>query len=364
MSDAATDVDTETDGKDTSATLRKMLRPAKGARGVADLSLERVTDEVFRKTAKSLLKLDLVVDEFSVTRKTFPDAWAGRPKVCLNMSTTNEAGVMGMVILDGALIDGLIEQQLLGHVAKAPRADRPVTRIDAELSRRFITEILKAYSATLKDDANAGSVCGFSGPVMETDLASLKLTMTASAYSVLSVFVDLGPGQKSGQAQFWFPVTQSAVRENNQSRDPVWEDTIRSRISGASLNVRAFLPPIKLPLSLVMNLKEGEFLPVPLETLARARLKDVSGNQIATGRIGQLNGARAFRVETSKLSTGAATMAATGLGSAASPLISDGGKAMPDPAAEQPSPADLPDLPELPSVAELQAQQNEPATEA
>ncbi len=360
MSDAATEVEQSSDGKDTSATLRKMLRPAKGVRGAADLSLERVTDEVFRKTAKSLLKLDLVVDEFSVTRKSFSDAWAGRPKICLNMSTTNDAGEIGMFILDGALIDGLIEQQLLGHVAKAPRADRPVTRIDAELSRRFITAILKAYSATLAAEPSAQAVCGFSGPVMETDLAALKLTMTAPSYSVLCVFLDLGPGQKSGQAQIWFPVTQQQSDDDTPARDPVWEATIKKRISSARLEVRAMLPPIKVPLSFVMNLKEGEFLPVPLETLSRAVLKDVSGNPVASGRIGQLNGSRAFRVDSSNLSS---ALPAAPKPYAPPPQPELPQASQPTPEAEPEVDAAPSDLPDLPSLADLQTQQDEAVAE-
>ncbi|MEM9434956.1 MAG: FliM/FliN family flagellar motor switch protein [Pseudomonadota bacterium] len=347
MSTDATSTENVALGDDVGATLRKMLRPSQGTLGAANTALERETDEIFRKTAKNSLKLDLVVDEFSIARKNLNDALAGRPQIGLSMMTSADDGRLGMFVFDGALIDGLIEQQLLGYVARAPRVDRPVTRIDAELSRGFASAILKAYSQKLKDDPSAKDICGFASPVMETDMSALKLVMVAPAYTVLSVFLDLGPGQKTGTAQIWFPVSEVSPKEDRPMRDAVWAQAIEHRVREAPIEARTYLPPLKVSLATFVSLKPGGTIPVPVENLNKAVLRDVKGNQLATGRLGQLSGSRAFRVETCVMQGGAAAISEADAEPAAAGL-SSGLAALAE--IEATPGAQAPPLPDLPAI--------------
>ncbi|NNK77069.1 MAG: FliM/FliN family flagellar motor switch protein [Litoreibacter sp.] len=281
---------------DPGATLRKKLKPRTLARGPCCDVLEAEGPGIFRKTAKSLLKLDLVVGSSGAKRLPAAAALADLPDPCLPMIVTAPGERLGLFVLDGALVDGLIEQQLLGYVARAPRVERPVTRIDAELSRGFVAAILKSLTVELVEEPRARAVCGFATPVMETDRATLDLAMTAPAYDVLSLSLDLGPGQKQAEAQLWFPEDTDPDAETQADGPTGWQAQMRENVMAAPLCVEARLPSLPISIAEFAGLQIGSILPLPAEALREAELVDAVGNQVARGKLGQLNGNRAFRI--------------------------------------------------------------------
>ncbi|MFY0691862.1 MAG: FliM/FliN family flagellar motor switch protein [Paracoccaceae bacterium] len=283
---------------DPSAALRKKLKPRTLARGPCCDVLEEESPGLFRKTAKSLLKLDLVVEDCRAKRLPPEAALAAMPEPCLPMLITASGDRMGLFVLDGDLVDGLIEQQLLGYVARAPRIDRPVTRIDGELSRGFVAALLKSLNADLAEDPRAEAVCGFATPVMETDRATLELALSAPAYDVLDLTLDLGGGQKKAQAQLWFPDAGDLDATPGAGYPAAWQQQMRESVLSAPIRVEARLPPVPISIADFAGLRVGVTLPLPGNILQQAMLVDVAGNEVATGRLGQLNGVRAFRIAT------------------------------------------------------------------
>lgn len=78
--------------------------------------------------------MDIKTDELKGHQELAPKALDEMPDIALPFLLTTASKGAALFVLDGVLIDGLIEQQLLGEVMPTERLDRLVTSIDAGLS--------------------------------------------------------------------------------------------------------------------------------------------------------------------------------------------------------------------------------------
>lgn len=271
--------------------LALMVRPFKPERGVSHILLEDLADALFRGPAKTGHDIDLLVRDAQAQCLPQAKALAQIPDISVPILLEGPKESKGLIIFDGALVDGLIEQQTLGRISSAPRVDRPVTAIDAALSAGFATSVITQLSNLCSGRHDAAALAGFTCGEPQTDRAALSLLMSRKSYDVLRLTLDLGPGLKTGQAQLMFPAAPRAKRapvKINPKMVAVLQDS--------PLQLQVYLPPVRLSVKTMLGLTKDSTISLPDNILASARLEVANKMILGQGRLGQLNGNRAIRL--------------------------------------------------------------------
>ena len=277
------------------SVLRKKLRPRAPSRAPCHGPLERHADEVFRKSAKIGFDLNVEIPDISVLRVKTAAAMESLPEIAVTMLLSSADGEFGLCVINGEMNDGLIEQQTLGRIAKAPRGDRAVTQIDAALCEGFIRKVLQTLESDLAATPQASSVLGYVCDKAQFDREELALTLTAEQMDVLKVSVDMGPGVKTGVIEFWFPAKGAIISAEGVISNPVGPK-LMPHVLDVEVGVKAMLDPVPIALGKMMDLKVGDIVEIPREALVSARIMDQRGVLITRARLGQLNGRRAARI--------------------------------------------------------------------
>lgn len=276
------------------SVLRKKLRPRQPERGRSHGALERRADEMFRKSAKNGMALDLLVPSASVEPMSRADAFAQIPEVAAWYLLSDGGEALGFAIMDGTLLDAVIEFETLGRVTSSARGDRPVTRIDGRVGQRLLDLGLNALAGMIADAPELDLKNPFRVLRQEFDRPTLDLILDLPSYTVMKVDLDMGPGGKTGHVQIWLP---GAGKPSNRAkadapRNPLVEDLLPE--INTSLETR--IKGIRVPLSTIARLSEGTEIKLPADALSRVLLVEPSGKEVLSARLGQLNGARALRV--------------------------------------------------------------------
>lgn len=275
-----------------------MVRRKVLAGGKCHKALAECADVMFRNPAKTVHGIDVVVGEIAVDRLAPAQGLESLPEDCVLHVLEGPDGCRGLSVMQAVLVDGVIEQQTLGRVSSAPRIPRAITRIDTALSEPFIASALAHLDELASTRPDGAGLCGFRIKGAEMDLAALSLILDDAAYDRLRVTLDFGPGLKSGQIHLWFPARDDQGEQPTQARrtgpPPPHLTTVLGK---APVRLSVSLGTIPVTLKQIINLSEDTILPLPADSFSAAELCDRNGMPIARGRLGQLAGHRAIRVE-------------------------------------------------------------------
>ncbi|MDA8747490.1 FliM/FliN family flagellar motor switch protein [Litoreibacter sp.] len=272
----------------TGDILRKKMRPRRSAVGPCFAWWSAEVDRVMRKVCKSALQMDVKIGELKGRQATAPQALDEMPNVALPFLLGAANNTAALFVLDGLLIDGLIEQKLLGEVLPTQRLDRPVTSIDAGLSDGFVRATLTGIVAEA-----SGQFTGLHVDRVEQDRAALRLSLGEGLYDILEAEIDMGPGVKTGRFEIWLPAVSTSKSRSAKSRaNPLMSDLLQS----CEVDLEAWLVGCESTAQGLMNLEVGSVLVVARSALTSVEIKDCDGRPFAQARLGQLNGARAVRL--------------------------------------------------------------------
>ena len=217
-----------------------------------------------------------------------PEELINMAEVSLPFLTAGPDGAAGLFVLDGPMIDGLIEQQLLGKVLPTERLKRPVTTIDAGLSEGFVRVLLSRLT-----DANVDQLTGFDPVGPQQDRASLRLSLGEGRYDIIRASVDMGPGIKTGGFEVWVP---SQLQGPGQLSASKTNPDMVALLSECEIELGSKIEGCTTTAQVLMDMEEGTLLSFSKRALASVALTDCKGQVIARGRLGQLNGDRALRM--------------------------------------------------------------------
>lgn len=260
-----------------------------------------------RQLFKITMGLDVKVSGLEGHQVYAPEALLEMPEVSLPFLMGGTDGTMGLFLLDGPLIDGLIEQQLLGKVLPTERLERPVTSIDAGLSEGFVRALMTRITGPAPKQ-----ISGFTPQGSQQDRPALRLALGDGRYDVIEATLDMGPGIKTGRFEIWVPALSDgqallSAKETNPEMLEILLDCeveLGTRIEGCTTTAQK-----------LMEMEPDKLLVFPKSALTEVALTDCKGQTIARGRLGQLNGERALRImELSKVFGDRAVAADPGLG--------------------------------------------------
>ncbi|MDJ0823548.1 MAG: FliM/FliN family flagellar motor switch protein [Paracoccaceae bacterium] len=204
-------------------------------------------------------------------------------------------GALGLVTIDREVMTGVIEVQTILQVTQMPADDRPLTATDAAMMAPLIDGTLERFVANLGEDPLRPQLEGYSFGAMVEDARAASLLLEASSYRLFRVEADLALGRRKGVIQFIFPDRDlDRWSDAGEGQGAAGPHEARMKLLPARLDT--VLGRINLPLNEARGLKPGDILPLPAGVMDGLELIAAEGKVIARGRLGQINGMRAVRL--------------------------------------------------------------------
>lgn len=240
----------------------------------------------------------LVLGVRAVTRQMLDHAGliAEAPDDALLLLLDGPDGAVGVMMLDPATIAAVIEMQTMGQVLARPLRDRPLTRTDAAMAAPLVDGVLRRFSRNMADQPDSYWTSGFQFGAMIDDRRSLGLALLAADYHLFRMELDLGSALRQGVLNLALPVRANPDQPRQDAANAAASLQFQKRVMTAPVRLDAVLCRLSVTLQDLGQLKVGDLLPVPPEALREVSLEAVGRRRVATGRLGQLDGMRALRL--------------------------------------------------------------------
>ncbi len=255
------------------------LTPARGLR----LALSRAAD---RSLGLPLAILDIREEEGALD-----DLLSRLEAGLMSLALRQEGAPMGLIALDGEARAAIIEAQALGRVSATPAGPREPTVADAALARPLLEAFLNEAEAAAEGTPLAGWLLG---PALGERVASSReaaILLPDGRYRAVRLTLDLGAGSRQG-----FVLLLALVAPAAAPADEVEGPTVAPLVLRAQSRVEAVLHRFRLALGDAERLAVGQVLPLPGVTVASVQL-EAGGVPLGPGRLGQVAGMRAVRIE-------------------------------------------------------------------
>lgn len=226
-------------------------------------------------------------------------------------------GVMvGAVAMCAEFRSAVVEIQATGTLRSSAAKKRAASGTDAALASQVVTRFLTECAADDAGTAIAGMLDDLCLGARLHSTRVMELTMTQAQINVITVSVQLAQTDRVGQFRILVPdapPTAPPPRDQGARWDADWPRLARN----LPVRVEAILHKMPISLSRLKSLEPGTCLALPGADLGGLVLRDVAGGHVAKGRLGQVGGRRAVRLQSPE--PGAAQLEELGTASAAGP---------------------------------------------
>ncbi len=291
----------ETDKADTAggagnALARKLAATKDGTGGLSGSLMLRALRRSLARSAADLCELPLGVIAARQCQSTPEDLTEHLDDSNLLIVLDGPDTRMGAASLDAALVTALIQQQTMGQVLSSGPQERSYTPTDAAMMADFLDTSLAKVTSLLAEEPERHIFDGYAFGAQIDEVRKLVLGLEAEDYRVIRVTLDLAGGQLQGELVLVLP-------------EPVPEGDNVAELAGGSLGnsmgsmraeLSAVLCKMRVPLNQLSALNVGDMLPLDQAFLYETDLLSISGQSIAQGRLGQMNGARAVMLNLPK----------------------------------------------------------------
>lgn len=246
------------------------------------------------RTADVLWDLALVTQDVTVEMRDQDEVVAGLGPRDLLVLLEGPEGVVGIAAIDRQVMTGVVEVQTIAQVTQMPvDEDRVLTQTDAAMIAPLLDGALSRMADTLVDHPLYGQLEGYSYGALIEDPRAVSLLLDAAAYRVFRAEVDLALGRRRGALKLILPERKPRRATPGPGDGPGPHE---ERLSRVPVRLSAVLTRVSLPLSKAEALKPGDLLSLPPDVLDKVELTAGHGKLVAHGRLGQLNGLRAVRL--------------------------------------------------------------------
>jgi flagellar motor switch protein FliM len=280
------------------SVLERKLAAASQANRATGRSALRALRLALARTARDLFDLPLAVIGAKQARCDHAGLarFLGEDQLLVLLDGSD--GLAGAVSLDGACVAALIQQQTMSRVTGTAMAERAFTGTDAALAEHLIETLLSraAELADLPEDRRCLS--GFRFGARVEDIRSLELTLDADRFRVFSLTVDIAEGAMQGAICLLLPdLPADPVKPGTKGGQAVAPGPRMDQAFGVMrADLTATICRLRLPLSELAAMQPGDVLPLMRERLEETELIAINGRPVAAGRLGQINGLRALRL--------------------------------------------------------------------
>lgn len=205
-------------------------------------------------------------------------------------------GLVGAASLDKDCIAVLIQQQTMGLVTGVSPSERAFTGTDAALAAPLIDATLKRAVDLVDLPADQRCLHGFQFGARADDLRSLMLALDADKYRIFALTLDFASGKQQGEMLLVLPEVPEPVIEREENPTEPAGPRMDQTIGTVRADLTAVICRLQIPLAELATMAPGDVLPLVREQLSQTDLISINGSRVASGRLGQIGGLRAIRV--------------------------------------------------------------------
>lgn len=250
------------------------------------------------RTADRLWDLALVVQ--GVERGIFDqeECVSQLPEDVVLILLEGRNGDLGLAAISRPVVMALVEVQTIGVVTEFMPDNRPFTYTDAAMVAPLLDGCLENLEGQLEGLPEQELMGGYRFGVMVDDARTAGLVLDSAEYRAFRLLADMEGGRKNGEVLFLFPEVpkQEPEVEVDDSPGPT-KGLHEDSLSLVPFQIRVLLPPIRLPLSKASGLAAGDVLRLPPDFISEAEVHAGLGQKVASGRLGQMNGHWAIRLD-------------------------------------------------------------------
>jgi flagellar motor switch protein FliM len=214
---------------------------------------------------------------------------------------TRNGAICGILACDAGLVAAAIEVMTTGKISAGAPDTRSITKTEGTL----VQPLLRALLDELEETTARTSLDGWTrmvglGPRF-TSCRAASFDMTDGTYRLMRMTLDCGGPDRQGVMLLALPLQGSALADTQAASPDVpiadWHSLLNDTVMTAPARLDAVLHRMKLPLSVMTGLQVGQILPLQGCTVGMVRLVDLNGRTVARGRLGQMAGQIAVRIQ-------------------------------------------------------------------
>lgn len=280
---------------DTQSILHRKMSVGRGETPTGVRSILRALRLALARSAADTMDLAVSVIGATQSRATYDALGKHLDDDHLLILLDGPDGATGAVGLDRQALAALIQHQTMGQVTGLAPADRPFTGTDAAMAALLIDATLKRAADLADLPVDQACLAGFCFGARAGDARSVILALEGDAFRVFDLTLDFAGGVAQGVLRLILP-DMPAKPAGIDADDPASRGDMKLAVGAVRAELSAVICRVKVPLSELTDLVPGDTLPLTGEHLAQTELVSIVGDTVATGRLGQIGGARAIRV--------------------------------------------------------------------
>ena len=281
-----------------SGVLHRMIRRPDADTPDVPLTASRAVRLAVARAAQTHLSMKLTVDTVTETALSLDDLLADLEDDLLLLGLTRDGAVTGLIACDAGLVSATIEMMTTGRVTAAPPDNPRVTRTEGTLVQPLLRHMLDEMEETTIRTALDGWIRTVGLGSRFDNARAAGFALADLTYRLLRLSLDCGQPERRGVLLLALPVLTSAQPQTAPDGPaPDWHDRFRAAVMAAPARLDAVLHRMKVPLSQLTGMEVGTCLPLTGCTVGMVRLVDPNGCTVARGRLGQVAGQIAVRIQ-------------------------------------------------------------------
>ena len=281
------------------SVLQRMATVAAPAVAEVPLTASRAVKLALTRGAEQAIGLKLTVETVTEEAKAFDPLLAALNDDLVLIWLDQKSEHSGLLAMDKEMSTAIVEMRTLGRVRDTPAPDRRPTGADIALAHpmftAFLDELDETTGATVLDGWTTGIHLGDRVPTVR----AASLALPENMFRFMALQVDLGAGDRKGLMWIALPDAKAAPKVDSDPIDTAdWAKEMEETVMESPVVLKAILHRSKFPLSLLADLSVGQEIPLPGCSVSSVKLEALDNAVVARGRIGQMAGNIAVRIET------------------------------------------------------------------
>ncbi len=229
---------------------------------------------------------------------TTADDEADEPKPApLVLHLRRASGGQGLAIWDLDALSAVMEHMITGRILPEPPPPRRPTATDAAVLGEFQDRLFNLADAAMAEVNAPPPVTGYRCAGVMEGLRAIRLTLEDVEYREIRLDIRFGEAGRMGALRLVLPKVPASQVKLRRQEAMRWRNSWQRTVSRSTVQLDAVLHRVSLPMEDFMNLAPGMLLPLPLESLDQVAILGADGRTIARGRLGQMGGMRAIRLQ-------------------------------------------------------------------
>jgi len=208
-------------------------------------------------------------------------------------------GAEGFIALSSEMAQSLIEKATTGKLSDRAPKPRSASSIDMLLCRDFLVRFMETWREITQDGPEQDWLAGYAPKPEAAEVALMEIQCRDVAYRQFTVALRLDDMRMASMSAV-FPADRHAPMAEAEAHsappEPDWGALWQEAVMDSPAELDAVFARLDIPLHQVQNWRVGSVLEIPATAMERVALGRRGGAPVAHGRLGQLRGRRAVRL--------------------------------------------------------------------